>query len=80
MKSTAVGDIKINDNDRETFTPFNGTKIYPPPDLTNVNPINGPTCGFSNCQGMLQPQGENDALACLVSSTYLSGYYAGALR
>lgn len=48
-------------------------------ELPNINP-SVPTCNFSNSQGMLRPQSENDALACLISSNYLSGYYAGNVR
>ncbi|XKL69011.1 hypothetical protein PGB90_006780 [Kerria lacca] len=31
----------------------------------------------TECQGMMQPHTESDALACLISSNYLNGYYAG---
>lgn len=35
------------------------------------------SCNTSQYQGMVQPESEGDALACLISSNYLSGYYAG---
>ncbi len=29
------------------------------------------------CQDMIRPETESEALACLISSNYLTGYYAG---
>lgn len=31
----------------------------------------------SSTEGILQPKNESEALACLISANYLSGYYAG---
>ncbi|XP_065213749.1 survival motor neuron protein-like [Planococcus citri] len=47
------------------------------PNIEARSSLPGMSCNVANCQGMVQPENENDALACLLSSNYLSGYYAG---
>lgn len=75
--------------------PPHDTELSPPPHVPKLQPgdmnfggeqsmntaaNSTASCVFSQCQGILQPQTENDALACMISSNYLSGYYAGNFR
>lgn len=66
---------KLNGTDFETDPKLNNTIS----DLTDVLTENYLPLSLRS-EEILQPESESEALACLLSANYLSGYYAGKTK